>query len=257
MVLYKSIQGQGEPVILLHGLFGSADNWGVVAKALAERYQVICVDLRNHGRSPHSASHTYADMAADIVALCDQLDLSSVHVVGHSMGGKVAMQLAAQAPERVASLVVVDMALRAYPDQHTALMEAMLAVDLSSMASRSEVDNALRDTIPNTAIRQFLLMNLTRQDGRLVWRINLPSLLQNYAHLQSGITVPKAYLGPSLFIYGEYSDYVTADDQLTIKASFPQAQFLGLPTQHWVHAESPTLFIAALNSFLAARIAAR
>lgn len=252
MHLHTQIQGEGAPVLLLHGLFGSSDNWGIIAKRLAERYQVVSVDLRNHGRSPHTASHSYAEMAADIVELCDALALPSVNVVGHSMGGKVAMQLAAQAPERLASVIVVDMALRTYPDQHTALMRAMLAVDLANLHSRSEVDQALRDSIVDTQVRQFLLMNLVKTETHVRWRINLPSLLHNYPHLQSAITLPKPHLGPSLFIYGEHSDYVTAEDKQQIRFHFTQAQFVGLPTQHWVHAESPVLFTEAVCRFLGA-----
>jgi len=159
MQLHYQTLGQGHPLILLHGLFGSADNWGEVAKHLAQTYQVISVDLRNHGRSPHSDSQTYTDMTSDLVELCDGLGLDTIHLLGHSLGGKVAMQFATQYPERVNQLVIVDMAMREYLDEHTHLIDAMMAVDLSTMQSRTEADKALSSRINLAMVRQFLLMN--------------------------------------------------------------------------------------------------
>ncbi|MEE9331144.1 MAG: alpha/beta fold hydrolase, partial [Methylophilaceae bacterium] len=156
---YQSI-GQGQPLILLHGLFGSADNWGAVAKHFSQTHQVISVDLRNHGRSPHSDSQSYTDMANDLLELCNSLDLDTIHLLGHSLGGKVAMQFATQHPEHVDQLIIVDMAMRAYADEHTHLIDAMMAVDLSAILTRNAVDQALSSTIPNAMVRQFLLMNL-------------------------------------------------------------------------------------------------
>lgn len=249
MQLHTQILGQGQPLVLLHGLFGSADNWGTVAKHFAQHYQVISIDLRNHGRSPHSDSQTYAEMADDLLETFDALGMDRVHLLGHSLGGKVAMQFATQYPAKVSKLIVVDMALRAYPDRYTQLMNHMLAVNLSQMASRNEVDNALKDVIPHLRVRQFLLTNLVKNEAQLQWRINLLALKQNYATLIAAVAVH--FDQPALFIRGERSDYVQAHDITELQQHFPKAQFVTLPTDHWVHAEQPQLFIDALAAFLA------
>ncbi len=249
MQLHTQILGQGQPLVLLHGLFGSADNWGTVAKHFAQHYQVISIDLRNHGRSPHSDSQTYAEMADDLLETFDALGMDRVHLLGHSLGGKVAMQFAMQYPAKVSKLIVVDMAMRAYPDRYTQLMNHMLAVNLSQMASRNEVDNALKDVIPHLRVRQFLLTNLVKNEAQLQWRINLLALKQNYATLIAAVAVH--FDQPALFIRGERSDYVQEHDITELQQHFPKAQFVTLPTDHWVHAEQPQLFIDALGAFLA------
>ncbi len=249
MQLHTHILGQGQPLVLLHGLFGSADNWGSIAKHFSQHYQVISVDLRNHGRSPHSDSQTYAEMADDLLEVLNILGLAKIHLLGHSLGGKVAMQFATQYPEKVSKLIVVDMAMRTYPDRYTQLMDHMLAVNLSQMASRNEVDNALKDSIANLRVRQFLLTNLVKNEDQLQWRINLPALKANYATLITALAVH--FDPPSLFIRGERSDYVQDSDITELQQHFPQAEFVTLPTDHWVHAEQPQLFIQAVEAFLA------
>ena len=247
---YKNL-GQGQPLILLHGLFGSADNWGYIAKHFSQTHQVISVDLRNHGRSPHSDSHDYTDMADDLIELCDSLNLESMHLLGHSLGGKVAMQFATQYAERVDQLIVVDMAMRTYPDAQTYLIDAMMAIDLPTMQTRSEVDQALSSTIVNATVRQFLLMNLVKTDGKLQWRINLPALKANYPAIRQAVCESAQFNKPSLFIRGDRSDYVRNDDVEHIKTHFIKAQFASLPTGHWVHAEQPQAFIEVVAKFLA------
>ncbi|PCI59490.1 MAG: alpha/beta hydrolase [Methylophilaceae bacterium] len=250
MQLHYKILGQGQPLILLHGLFGSADNWGAVAKHFSQHYQTISVDLRNHGRSPHHDSQSYPDMAEDIIELCDALKLDTIHLLGHSLGGKTAMQFATQYPERVDKLIVVDMAIRTYPDKQTHLMEAMMTVDLSSMQSRSEVSRVLSDPIPNAMVRQFLLMNLVKVDDGLQWRINLTALKANYSAIRQSVCASAQYDKPCLFIRGEHSDYVRDEDVEEIKNHFTKAQFTSLPTGHWVHAEQPQAFIEVVAQFL-------
>jgi esterase len=254
MQLHYQTLGQGQPIILLHGLFGSADNWGKVAKHLAQAYQVISVDLRNHGRSPHGDSQNYTDMTSDLLELCNFLGLDAIHLLGHSLGGKVAMQFATQHPERVDQLVIVDMAMREYPDEHTHLIDAMMGVDLSIMQSRTEADKALSSSIKQAMIRQFLLMNLVKSNGgdkRLMWRINLAALKANYRALQQAVCMNVRYDKPCLFIRGERSHYVQASDIEQIETCFTKAQFASLPTQHWVHAEQPEAFISLVSQFLA------
>ncbi|MGV3581463.1 MAG: alpha/beta fold hydrolase [Methylophilus sp.] len=250
MQLHYQTLGQGQPLVLLHGLFGSADNWGTFAKHFSQYYQVISVDLRNHGRSPHSDSQNYSDMADDLIELCDSLNLDTIHLLGHSLGGKVAMQFATQYPERVDQLIVVDIAMRTYPDAQTYLIDAMMAVDLSTVRSRSEVDQILSSTIDNIKVRQFLLMNLVKVDDQLQWRTNLPALKANYPAIRQAVCESAQYDKLCLFIRGERSDYVHDDDVVQIKNHFTQAQFVSLPTGHWVHAEQPQAFVEVVAQFL-------
>lgn len=250
MQLHYQIQGQGHPLILLHGLFGSSDNWGVVAKHFSQFYRVISIDLRNHGKSPHSATQTYQEMADDILALCDTLSLSQIHLLGHSLGGKVAMQFATKYPQYMGKLIVVDMAMRAYVDAHTYLIDSMLALDLNQLQTRAEADKALSQYIPNIMVRQFLLMNLIKHESQLKWRINLPALNANYPALLNAVCADALYQSPSLFIRGERSDYVQAKDIEQINRHFVNAQFASLPTEHWVHAEQPQMFIQVVERFL-------
>lgn len=246
---YKSI-GQGQPLILLHGLFGSADNWGTIANHFSQTHQVISVDLRNHGRSPHHEMQGYTDMAEDIIELCNALSLDEVHLLGHSLGGKVAMQFATQYPERVNQLIVVDIAVRTYPDAQTYLIDAMMAVNLQMLHTRSEVDQALSSTIASATVRQFLLMNLVKTNGSLQWRINLPALKANYPAIRQAVCESAQFNKPSLFIRGERSDYVQEQDVKQIKTCFTKAVFASLPTSHWVHAEQPQAFIEVVSQFL-------
>lgn len=250
MQLHHQIQGNGHPLLLLHGLFGSADNWGTIARHFSQHYQVISVDLRNHGRSSHSDSQTYPEMAADLLELCDSLGLAQVHLLGHSLGGKLAMQFAAQYPERINKLVVVDMAVRAYAYAHTHLINAMLALDVTQIASRSEADKALSAAIPEVMVRQFLLTNLVKVEDKLQWRLNLPALKVNYVHFQAALHLPAVFEKPSLFIRGERSDYVQESDIAEIKQHFSQSRFVTLPTDHWVHAEQPQFFMQTVEEFL-------
>jgi pimeloyl-ACP methyl ester carboxylesterase len=259
MQLHHQTLGQGQPLILLHGLFGSADNWGTVAKHFSQHYQVISVDLCNHGRSPHSESQSYTDMADDLLELCDALSLDRIHLLGHSLGGKVAMQFATSFPNRMKKLIVVDIAMRAYADTHNHLIDAMMAVDLTALQSRSEVDKALSNSIPQVMVRQFLLMNLIKSDTNqsesgLAWRINLAALKSNYPSLQQAVCENAHYEKSCLFIRGERSDYVQDADIKQIKIYFTNAQFASLPTGHWVHAEQAQAFIEVVDNFLASEI---
>jgi esterase len=251
MQLHYQSLGEGQPLILIHGLFGSANNWSTIAKHFAQTHQVISVDLRNHGRSPHHESQTYIDMADDLIELCNTLNLDSLDLLGHSLGGKVAMQFATQYPERMDKLIVVDMAIRTYADVQTYLIDSMMAVDLTTIRTRCEADQLLSSAINNVKVRQFLLMNLVKSDGNFQWRINLPALKANYPLIRQAVCESAHYNKPCLFIRGERSDYVRDDDIEPIKARFTQAQFASLPAGHWVHAEQPQAFIELVENFLA------
>lgn len=250
MLLHYQTLGQGKPLVLLHGLFGSGNNWGTIAKHFSQHYQVICVDLRNHGQSGRSASQSYADMADDLLELSDALRLERIHLLGHSLGGKVAMHFATEYADRVEKLIVVDMAIRAYTDAHTHLIDAMMEVDLSTLQSRQEVDKHLSHSVPQTELRQFLLMNVVKSENSLVWRINLDALKTNYPNLQQAVCKNAHYEKPCLFIRGEYSDYVQESDIEQIRTHFKKAQFASLPAGHWVHAELPQPFIEVVGKFL-------
>lgn len=251
MPLFYQSQGLGQPLVLLHGLFGSGDNWTRLADQLAQTYQVIRVDLRNHGRSPQTLSHSYAEMADDLLALLDVLGLTQVNLLGHSMGGKVAMTFACRYPERLQALVVVDMAMRAYPATYLPHIEAMLALDMNQITSRRDADIALSVAIPNVQVRQFLLTNLIKQDAHFVWRLNLTTLKQDYANIQAAVCERTLFTKPSLFIHGAHSDYLQHQDIIQLRQHFTQAQFVSLPTGHWVHAEQPALFIDTVHTYLA------
>ena len=251
MKLHYQESGEGTPLIIIHGLFGSADNWRSMAKYFSRFYHVISVDLRNHGRSPHSEQQDFSVMAEDIKELCEAMELGQVSILGHSLGGKVAMMFADMYPEQVSKLIVVDIAPRQYFSAHTPLMDAMMALDLSQFTRRGEVDDALAQSIPDKAVRQFLLMNLSSEDETFQWRINLPALKANYPELMAAVCEGITFTMPSLFVYGELSDYVTEQDRQQISSQFVHAEFNGIEKAgHWVQAERPQQFKKVVEEFL-------
>jgi len=250
MKLHYQIIGSGKPLLVIHGLFGSADNWRSMIKYFSKQNQVISIDLRNHGRSPHSDSQSLIDMAEDIYELCQDLSLNNVIILGHSLGGKVAMQFAELYEKYVEKLIIVDIAPREYKGKHTPLMDAMMALDFSELNSRKQVDEALAVSIADQQVRQFLLMNLSLDSEQLKWRINLPALKANYKAFMKAVLTESNLDITSLFIYGEHSDYVTAQDRDEIKQIFPYAEFAAVPAGHWVHAERPQQFKKIVEEFL-------
>ena len=224
MQLHFKQLGHGEPLILLHGLFGSADNWFGVAPKLAENFHVLIPDLRNHGQSPHSAEMNYSLMAADVENFFAAQKIESAHVVGHSMGGKVAMQFALDFPVRVKKLVVVDMAPRAYQRAHDYIFEALLELDLNLFQTRAEIEVALEPEIPSLNLRRFLLKNLGRDEqGKFFWKLNLRGVAENYPRLGEVLSLQNHFEKPTLFIRGGKSDYIRVGDELEIKQRFPMA----------------------------------
>lgn len=247
-------QGEGPPLIILHGLFGSARNWEGIARKLAADWRVHALDLRNHGDSPWAKATDYPAMAEDVLAYLDRRGLSRAVVVGHSMGGKTAMALALTAGERVAALVVVDIAPVAYAHSFAPFIEAMKALDLSALSRRAEADALLAPAIADSGIRSFLMQNLANRDGGLVWRPNLEALKDGIEDI-SGF--PEALLsqrfqGPTLFLGGGASDYVGPPHHDLIGRLFPAARIDSVADAgHWVHAENPAGFLAKLMPFLA------
>lgn len=245
--------GDGEPIILLHGLFGSASNLGVVARALAGNYTVYAVDLRNHGKSPHDASMSYAIMAADVLQLMDEQSLTSAHLLGHSMGGKTAMQIALNYPQRVGKLVVADIAPVSYEHAHTNVIRGLTAVAEASIQSRQQAEEILAQFEDDADVRSFLLKSLTRTpQGNYVWQLNLEGIKANYDAVAEGIS-GTPFMGPALFIKGGNSDYLLPEYKDAVMALFPNAQLKVVANAgHWPHAEQPQLFNKLVLQFLEA-----
>ncbi len=256
MRLHFREQGHGPSLIILHGLFGSLENWGFISQQLADDFRVISVDQRNHGQSPHAPEMNYTALARDLCVFMDQQNLASAHLLGHSMGGKAAMQFALLHPERVDRLIVVDMALRAYEPKHDDIFEALSALDLNLYQTRAQVEEALAPRLPDLAVRRFLLKGLTRNpEGGLRWKFNLPVLRENYPGMTTALNAKGSFAMPALFIRGSQSDYIRNEDVPEIQRLFPNADVITIPeASHWVHAEKPDDFLAAARQFLRAEI---
>ncbi|HZV34552.1 MAG TPA: alpha/beta fold hydrolase [Verrucomicrobiae bacterium] len=252
MRLHHQCQGEGAPLLILHGLLGSLDNWQNISRKLSETFRVCALDLRNHGRSPHSDDFSYDVMTEDLLEFLDAQQIGRTRLMGHSMGGKTAMHFALKQPERVEKLVVVDIAPRAYPPSHLPIFEALLSLDLASFRERSEVDRALAGKIPEVAVRQFLLKNLARNEqGGLCWKPNLPVIRKNYDRLNEEIKTDTSFKGPTLFLKGAKSDYINDSDRATIEKLFPNATLTSIPQAgHWVHADAAKEFVEVVGNFL-------
>lgn len=264
MELHFKELGQGTnapPLVMLHGLFGSSDNWLGVAPKFAQHARVFLVDLRNHGLSPHSDEMSYALMAGDIAEFLDAHQLKRASVLGHSLGGKVAMQFAQTFPARVDRLVIVDIAPRVYAPEHEPIFKALLALDLKQYHSRTEIEEALAPAIPDLTLRRFLLKNLksssfsssssSSNTRSFDWRIPLNSLFANYPKLCNALTSPNTFSGPALFLRGGQSPYVSDADVPQIRQLFPQATIETIPTaRHWIHADAPGEFVKRISAFL-------
>jgi pimeloyl-ACP methyl ester carboxylesterase len=244
--------GAGEPLVILHGLFGSARNWQSVAKQLAGSYHVYAVDLRNHGRSPWAETMTFADMAEDLRLFLDTHDLETAIILGHSVGGKTAMAFTLEHPERTEALIVVDIAPVAYDHTFLPLVQAMQAVDLSGLKRRSDVEALLVQGIPDVPTCKFLMQNLVMAKHRLKWRINLSAIGDAMSTLTGFPDEARhEYEGRALFISGQRSDYIARDHHDAIFALFPQAEFAVIADAgHRVHAEQPDAFVARVLDFL-------
>jgi pimeloyl-ACP methyl ester carboxylesterase len=247
--------GDGPPLIILHGFLGSLDNWRTASDRMSSRFKIISVDLRNHGRSPHHPAMSYPAMADDIYEFCNQQNIASAHLLGHSMGGKVAMQFATTHPQRIEKLIVVDIAPKGYPASHEATLAALRNLDLGSFRSFGEIDAALAPQIRTPSIRQFLMKNLARRpDASFCWRIDLDAILKNYHELTKAIVLTHAFPKPACFIRGGRSDYVADEDLPLIEKKFPRAEIVTLPDAgHWVHADAPEDFLKIVTDFLGAR----
>ncbi len=250
---YKSF-GQGDPVIILHGLFGTLDNWQTVARQLAEHYSVYILDQRNHGRSPHTERHDYPSMAEDLRQFMESHWMyDGAYVIGHSMGGKTAMQFALEHPDLVKKLVVVDIAPKAYNGGHQEIFDALFSMDLDKIDDRSEADAMLSERIQEQDIRLFLMKNLSRKKGGgYEFKMNLPVIYQHYDDILAAVAGEHPYEGPALFIRGGRSKHVADGDKTLIKQLFPQAVIETVADAgHWVHADKPGELLRLVGEFLA------
>ena len=250
MKLYHRELGEGKPLMILHGLFGYSDNWQTHAKKLAEYYRVILVDLRNHGRSDWSDDFSYEIMADDVVELCDDLGLETLILVGHSMGGKVAMHVAQKREEMLEKLIIVDMGIKEYPMHHDHIIEGIKAVKIDEIDARSEAEDQLKEHIDSNGVRQFLLKNMYWKDkGQLAWRMNLPVLEREMPNILSGFEAEEIFT-PTLFIRGAMSNYILDEDISSLEHQFPDMELVTVQDAgHWVHAEAPNEFQEALLGF--------
>ena len=248
----------GTPLVMLHGLFGSSDNWFSIGPRIGQgiRSRVYALDLRNHGLSPHSDEMSFPAMAGDVAEFLNARGLNRVHLLGHSLGGKVAMQFALTFPERVEKLVIVDMAPRPYAPEHLPIFKALLALNLGRFQSRGQIEDVLAPEIPDLTLRRFLLKNLAHEtagDGARVfkWRIPLAAMLTSYPKLCEALTSTNPFRGPALFLYGGKSPYVSEKDVPQIRELFPLAKMETIAkANHWVHADAPEEFVQRVTEFL-------
>jgi pimeloyl-ACP methyl ester carboxylesterase len=255
--LFYREYGQGQPLIILHGIFGVSDNWVSFAHSIQNRYHVFIPDQRNHGHSPHDPTFNYYAMCADLAEFISQHNLNNPIILGHSMGGKVAMTFALENPEVPAALIVADISLRHYERRHRHLdmIDAMMAIDFDKITSRREVDQQLATTIRDKRVRQFAMKNLYRRPhgGGFAWRLNLEAINLNIDDVFRGIQSNALFEKPALFIRGAESDYVSYDDFDQIYRNFPNADIKTIENAgHWLHADQPEAFLKVFDEFVSA-----
>lgn len=255
--------GSGPDLVILHGLYGSSDNWLTVAKKLENRFTVWLPDQRNHGQSPHTETHTYENMVEDLVEFFNLHQIGKAVLLGHSMGGKVAMLFAADYPEKINSLIIADIAPKSYISsdvnykhvrQHQVILEVISSLDLTIISTRTEIDEFFATKLNDIGLRLFLLKNIRRKkDGRFAWKINVPVLKDAIESIVSDVDEQvfsdrKPILNyPVTFIRGLKSDYVPDDDIEMIKSIYPDSQIIDIPNAgHWLHAEQPEKFLKAV-----------
>ena len=251
MNLFFREVGEGTPIIILHGLFGSSDNWLSIAKALADDHKIYSLDQRNHGQSPHDAEFNYEVMADDLKEFLLKHEIKKPMIIGHSMGGKVAMQFAVDNPEMLKKLIVVDIAPKSYPIHHDKILEGLESLSLPSLKSRSEADGKLAKYVTKMGTRQFLLKNLTRTSDGFAWKINLPVISDNIEMVGLGLKSDDSFEEPTLFINGRNSDYIKKGDEILIRQYFPHSTLKTIENAgHWVHAEQPAEFLKLVKDFI-------
>ena len=247
--------GDGKPLLILHGLFGSSDNWGTLGKKFSKNNSVYLIDLRNHGRSPHSNQMTYSDMAHDLLELIKDEKIISPTILGHSMGGKVALMFAKNYPEYVYKLIVADIGLKSYPMHHEEILNGLNSIDLELTKSRSQAQEVIKKHISNLGIQQFLLKNLYWiEKGKLAWRMNLKQIEINIEEILKEINIGNSNL-KTLFLRGELSNYILEEDFQNILTAFPNGEIKTIKNVgHWLHAENPNEFYKLVYEFISEEI---
>lgn len=247
--------GQGEHIVLIHGLFGSLENLNMVAKHLSQYYCVTSVDVRNHGNSFHKIGMSYNELADDVINLLDHLAIDCCHLLGHSMGGKIAMQIALCYPERVNKLMVADIAPVDYPAHHLSIIEGLQAIDLTQVKKRKDADSQLASYVDDVGVRQFLLRNIAmNEQGQFQFKCNLTNIKQGYQQIMQANSAENGqqFTGATLFIKGGNSNYILPEHQSSIAALFPHAKAKIIQgTGHWLHAEKTVAFNKVVMDFLA------
>lgn len=252
LVHYREYGQQGPALIIMHGIFGMHDNWHYVSGILSESFRVISFDARNHGKSFHDPDMSFDAMAEDLIRLMDHLNLEKAVILGHSMGGKTAMNAAMRFPERIRALIVADIAPKAYKPGHVPYFQAFEEVPLHLMQNRRDADEAFKHFAPDPGVRQFLLKNLDPlPEGGYKTKFNLDALKIYYPEIIGALALTNTYPEPALFVYGMRSGYLKDEDRPQILQHFPMARFVGIPDAgHWVHADQPQLFIDTVKEFI-------
>jgi len=254
MKLFYRQFGSGKPVIILHGLFGMSDNWVSIGKQLSEHFEVYIPDMRNHGQSPHDDVFSFSAMADDVLELIDDNHLGNVTLIGHSMGGKVAMLLALNHGDKVDRLMVIDISPGKYPVRHSQqqVVEAMQRVSLTGITSRKGIEDQLIYSISDFRTRQLIMKNLFRTgNNTFAWRLNLEAIHHNMDRLFDSVESDSTFGKPVLFIRGGQSDYINNDDREKILKLFPDATLETIPhAGHWVHADAPVELLRIMNDFM-------
>ncbi len=251
--LHYKQQGEGPGLVILHGLFGSLDNWQSISRQLSDRFSIYSLDLRNHGKSPHSELFNYEIMAADVAAFIEHHHLYPVNLIGHSMGGKVLLQLLKEHNRLIRKGMVLDIAPRAYPEVHSQIFHAMLDLDLKKCKSRNDLDQNLSSEIEDPRVRQFILKNVDRNlKGEFEWKLNLNSIHANYMHISAAIHFEMPSTSDIAFVRGSESSYIKDTDQKTILETFPKAQFYTIENAgHWIHADQAEQLMKLICSYFA------
>ncbi len=250
---YPAAKPNAPVMIIMHGLFGSCDNWLTQAKLFAQDYHVFTIDQRNHGLSPHSDDFDYTFMVKDLVEFIDDHQLHNPIIIGHSMGGKTAMNFAIAHPDKLDRLIVVDIAPRSYNLEHYTIADGLNAITIDSLTSRNEADEQLARFVPEADVRQFLLKNLQRKpEGGFSWKINLKVITAKLSNVGVDLHYKGTFDKPTLFIKGNRSNYIKDSDANLILQYFPQAKLEGMDTGHWVQAEKPQEFVTLVHNYLQA-----
>ena len=248
---FRAIGEGKEALIIIHGLFGSLDNWATLGKAFATKRKVYLVDQRNHGKSPHADEFSYTYMSEDLEEFMNNHNIAKAIILGHSMGGKTAMKFAMKFPERIEKLIIADIGPKYYPPHHQKIIEALESVDMPTVTSRVDAESTLKLYISDPGIIMFLMKNISRNGNHYAWKMNLPTIVKNIDNVGEGLPLKEEYEGSTLFVRGSKSDYILDSDWEGIYNIFPSAKLATIDNAgHWLHAEQPKAFFETIEAYL-------